>query len=203
MESFTELDQVVELNLDIPIWDRVFTVAPLVVVGSLHADGNYDLAPKHLALPLGWDRYFGFITLNDRSTFRNVKREGCFTVSFPNPSSVVVTSMAASERSEEHRKAILQAVPKARAETIDGVFVADSYLFLECELDRIVGGFGDHSLICGLIRRAVVSKESLRLFEQDDQIMLQRRPLLAFLAPERYAILNTTHRFPVPNGIRS
>jgi hypothetical protein len=83
------------------------------------------------------------------------------------------------------------------------VFVADSYLFLECELDRIVGGFANHSLICGVIRRAVVSKESLRLFEQDDQVMLQRRPLLAFLAPERYAILNTTHRFPVPNGIRS
>ena len=203
METFSELDQVVELSLDVPIWDRVFTVAPLVVVGSRCANGSYDLAPKHLALPLGWDRYFGFITLDGRSTFRNVKREGCFTVSFPNPSSVVVTSMAAAERSEEHRRAVLRAVPKAKAETIDGVFVADSYLFLECELDRIVGGFGQNSIICGLIRRAAVSKDSLRLFEQDDQVMLQRRPLLAFLAPERYAILNTTHRFPVPNGIRS
>ena len=203
METPTELDHVVELSLDMPIWNRVFTVAPLVVVGSRDASGWYELAPKHLALPLGWDRFFGFVAKEEETTHRNVKRDRCFTVSFPNPSSVVVTSLAAPHGNEENRKAVLQAVPTVRATGMDGVFVSDSYLFLECELDRIVSGFGDYSLICGLIRRAAVDKESLRLFEHDDQVMLQRHPLLAFLAPERYAILRSTHRFPVPNGIRS
>lgn len=203
MEAFIESDQVVELNLELPIWNRVFTVAPLVVVGSRNSDGSHDLTPKHLALPLGWDRYFGFVTRDNQTTCLNVKRDGYFTVSFPNPSSVVVTSLAAAQGTEEHRRAVLQAVPTVKARSIDGVFVLDSYLFLECELDRIVGGFGENSLICGRICRAAVNKESLRLFEQDDQVMLQRRPLLAFLAPERYAILNSTHRFPVPNGIRT
>jgi flavin reductase (DIM6/NTAB) family NADH-FMN oxidoreductase RutF len=203
VETVTELNSFVELNLDAPIWDRVFTVAPLVVVGTREADGTYDLVPKHLALPLGWDRYFGFVTRDNQTTHRNVKRERCFTVSFPNPSSVVLTSLAAVHGSEEHRRTVLNAVPTIKAVTLDGLLVADSYLFLECELDRIVGGFGNNSLVCGLIRRAAVSKESLRLFEQDDQVMLQRRPLLAFLAPERYAILNTIRRFPVPNGIRT
>lgn len=33
------------------LWSRVFSVAPLVVVGTREAEGSYDLAPKHLALP--------------------------------------------------------------------------------------------------------------------------------------------------------
>ena len=31
------------------VWERVFTVAPLVIVGSKETDGTYDLAPKHMA----------------------------------------------------------------------------------------------------------------------------------------------------------
>lgn len=202
MEAEEHIGTTVELNLDLPIWERVFTVSPLVVVGTRHEDGTYDLAPKHLALPLGWNRYFGFVGTERHATYRNAKRERCFTVSFPNPSSVVVTSLTASTRREEQGKAVLHAVPTSRATTMDGIFVADSYLFLECVLDRIVDGFGDDSLICGLIRRAAVSKESLRIFDEDDQTLLERRPLLAFLAPEHYAILKSTHRFPVRNGIR-
>ncbi len=202
MEAVGKEGETVELNLDLPIWDRVFTVSPLVVVGTRHPNGKYDLAPKHLALPLGWDRYFGFVCTERHATYRNAKRERQFTVSFPNPSSIVVTSLTASARREEHGKAVLDAVPTTPAVGMDGIFVADSYLFLECELDRIIGGFGDNSLICGSIRRAAVSKDSLRLFTEDDPEMLRRRPLLAFLAPERYAILTSTHRFPVPSGIR-
>ncbi len=203
METPTEGDQVIELSLERPIWNRVFTVAPLVVVGSRDASGWHELAPKHLALPLGWDRYFGFVARDTETTHRNVTRDRCFTVSFPNPSSVIVTSLAAPHGNEEHRRAVVQAVPTVKAVSMDGVFVSDSYLFLECDLDRIVSGFGEYSLICGRIRRAAVSKDSLRLFEQDDQAMLQRHPVLAFLAPERYAILKSIRRFPVPDGIRS
>ena len=46
-------EDLVLLETDRPIWDRVFSVAPLVIVGSKEADGRFNLAPKHLAMPLG------------------------------------------------------------------------------------------------------------------------------------------------------
>jgi hypothetical protein len=45
----------VPLATDRPIWDRFFTVAPLVIVGSKEEDDRYNLAPKHMAMPLGWE----------------------------------------------------------------------------------------------------------------------------------------------------
>src|SRR5690606_34430059 len=44
----------VELDVRVPVWDRFFTVAPLVLVGTREPDGRFDLAPKHMVLPLGW-----------------------------------------------------------------------------------------------------------------------------------------------------
>ncbi len=35
----------VTLDIDEPIWDRFFTVAPLVLIGTVEPDGGYDLAP--------------------------------------------------------------------------------------------------------------------------------------------------------------
>ena len=202
METVRQTEETVDLSLDHPIWDRVFTVAPLVVVGTRDAMGNYDLESKHLALPLGSGLYFGFISTEQHATYRNISRDRCFTVSFPNPSSVVVTSLTSSARREGHKKPVLQALPMTKAVTMDAMFVSDSYLFLECELDRIITGFGENCLISGVIRRAAVNKESLRLFEQDDKVMLERRPLLAFLPPERYAVLKSTRPFPFPESVR-
>jgi hypothetical protein len=38
------------LPTDRPVWDRVVSVAPLVIVGSKEESGQYNLAPKHLAM---------------------------------------------------------------------------------------------------------------------------------------------------------
>jgi hypothetical protein len=46
-----DTDKLTELSTDRPIWDRVFSVAPLVIVGSKEERGQFDLAPKHLADP--------------------------------------------------------------------------------------------------------------------------------------------------------
>ena len=46
METTYE-EQVIPLSLEYPIWDRVFTIAPLVVIGTREPDGTFDLAPKH------------------------------------------------------------------------------------------------------------------------------------------------------------
>ena len=44
-------DNLVTLGQDWPVWDRVFTVNPLVLIGTRERDGEYDLAPKHMAFP--------------------------------------------------------------------------------------------------------------------------------------------------------
>ena len=38
--------KLISLPVDYPIWERVFSVAPLVIVGSKEASGEYNLAPK-------------------------------------------------------------------------------------------------------------------------------------------------------------
>ena len=55
-----ELQRGVPIPVDKPVWNNVFTVAPLVLVGTREGGGGYDLAPKHMAMPLGWDNYYCF-----------------------------------------------------------------------------------------------------------------------------------------------
>ncbi len=193
---------ILELDLEHPIWGRIFSIAPLVVIGTRDENGSYDLAPKHLAMPLGWSGHFGFVCTPAHATYHNSKREQFFTVSYPNPSGIVVASLTASPRCADSRKPVLAALPQRRATLYDAVFVADSYLFLECELDHIVDGFGDHALIVGVIKRAEAREESIRRMDRDDGNLIRRNPLLTFIAPNRYARTEESHLFPFPEGIR-
>ena len=52
---------------DHSFWDRFFTVAPLVLVGTLEPDGSADIAPKHQATPIG-DAGLGVLYLQGRDT---------------------------------------------------------------------------------------------------------------------------------------
>jgi flavin reductase (DIM6/NTAB) family NADH-FMN oxidoreductase RutF len=183
------------------IWNRFFTVAPLVVIGTKEGL-TYDLAPKHMAMPLGHGPYFGFICTPRHSTYHNVKREGFFTVSFPKPNQVTLASLAASPRceAEENEKAIINQLPTIPAENIDALFLADSYLFLTCTFIKLIDGFGDYSLICGKITDTYVDKEYLRISEQDEQEMIAKAPLLAYLPYGRFAEIKNTNKFPFPKG---
>jgi len=198
----TTSGELVHLQLDQPIWERVFTVAPLIVVGSKESDGTYNLAPKHMATPLSWQNYFGFVCMPSHSTYQNVKREKCFTVSFPNPDQVVLASLAASPRCDDHSKPVVQSLPSFPAERVDAKLLEDSYLYLECDLDRIVDGFGENSLIAGRIVAAHVAANSLRSEDQDDQELLLKSPLLAYLPPGRYSTIDRSNSFPFPEGMR-
>ena len=59
MENIQE-QKLAHLNINQSLWDQVFTIAPLVVVGTKEGD-KYDLAPKHMVTPLGFGPYFGFV----------------------------------------------------------------------------------------------------------------------------------------------
>lgn len=189
------------LDVTMPIWDRFYMVAPLVVIGSEEPDGNYDLAPKHMATALGWGNRFGFVCAPRHATYRNVDRTGVFTVSFLRPDQVVLASLAAAPRFEEQAKPSLAAVPTFPASTVDGSFVAGGYLFLECELDRIIDGFGDNSLIAGRIVAAHVEEDALRTADRDDADVLAGSPVLAFVHPDRFAVVDAATTFPFHAGM--
>ena len=195
MEKSTA-EQAIPLSLSTPIWDRVFTIAPLVIVGTREADGSYNLAPKHLATPLSWTNYFGFVCTPEHATYHNIKREGVFTVSYPRPNQTVLTSLTASPREDQGSKPGLGALPTWPARQVDALFVEDAYLFLECELDRIVDDFDINSLIAGRIVAAYAASDSLRQEDLDDNELLAKAPMLAYLNWGRFARIDESYPFP-------
>jgi flavin reductase (DIM6/NTAB) family NADH-FMN oxidoreductase RutF len=202
MDNPARNQELIELDVAQPIWDRFFWVAPLVLVGSREAGGSHDLAPKHMALPMGWDNYYGFVCTPRHHTYSNIERSGVFTVSYPRPAQLVLASLAASPRCGEEDKPALAALPVFAASAVDGVLLQGGYLFLECELERIVDGFGVNSLIIGRIVAARVAADSERVFEASEQAMIDKAPLLAYVHPGRFASINRILSFPFPEGMR-
>ncbi|NNM33019.1 MAG: flavin reductase [Gemmatimonadetes bacterium] len=190
----------ISLGSEHPVWDRFFHVAPLVVIGTREADGRYDLAPKHMVTPLGWENHFGFVCTPRHNTYGNAKREGCFTVSYPRPSQVLLASLAAAPRCESNEKQSLDMVETRPATAVDGVLLADAYLHLECETGRVIDDFGTNSLITGRIVEAHVSEDALRRTDKDDSALLDEAPLLAYVSPGRYGELSRTYAFPFHKG---
>ncbi len=193
-------DALVALDTTHPIWERFFSVAPLVLVGSKDPGGTYNVAPKHLALPLGWENYYGFVCSPRHHTYRNVVAHGQFTVSFPRPGQVLATSLAATPRWDDDSKPGLQAVDTFPARAVDGVLVQHCYAYLECQLDRVVDGFGANSLIAGRVVAAHVAEEALRTLDRDDNDLVRQTPLLAYVGPGRFARIDETLAFPFPAG---
>ena len=195
-------DELVSLRTDLPIWDRFFTVAPLVVVGTLEESGDFDLAPKHMVMPLSWENHFGFVCAPTHSTYGNIEREQTFTVSFPRGDQVVLASLAASPRCDDGSKLAVQALPTFPSRLTEGRFLRDSYLCLECELDRVIDGFGPNSLITGTVLGAYVHRDALRSEDRDDQDVVRSSPLLVYLHPGRFAEIRESMSFPFPSGFK-
>jgi hypothetical protein len=91
-------------------------------------------------------------------------------------------------------------MPTWSARQIDGVFFENSYLFLECRLAGMMDGFGQNSLIAGRILAAYVHQDALRLLERDDNQIFCQNPLLVYLHPGRFALIEETYSFPFPAG---
>jgi flavin reductase (DIM6/NTAB) family NADH-FMN oxidoreductase RutF len=190
----------VTLPQDAPVWERTFTVNPLVLVGTKEEDGDYDVAPKHMAMPMGWENYFGFVCTPRHRTYHNARRERVFTVSYPRPTQVVLASLAAAPREGDGSKLAVDALSTFPASEVDGVLVEDAYLYLECVLDRVVDDFGENSLIVGRVVAAHVREDYLRASERDDHDLIHGSPLLAYLSPGRFAQVGDSFSFPFPVG---
>ncbi len=190
------------LDVEHPVWEQVYMVAPLALVGTREPDGTFDLAPKHLATPMSWSDHYGFVCTPSHRTYTNAQREGCFTVSFPRPDQIVLTSLAAAPRCDDDHKHALSAVPTVAATRIEGVFLERAYLHLECEIDRIIDGFDANSLVVGRIVAASASEDSLVDPDRDAQYALQRSPMLVYVHPGRFGEIRHTHAFPFHVGFK-
>lgn len=198
----TALDEehVVTLDTSRSIWERFFLVAPLIVVGTKEGD-QYNLAPKHMAMPMSWENYYGFVCTPRHQTYQNIREYGSFTVSYPRPDQVTAASLTASERRDGPglEKPVLEQLDTIPATQVDGRFLDDAYLFLECELERMIDDLGDNSLILGRVVAAHVHEDALRISEKSDQALLREAPLLAYLHPGRFATIADTQAFPFPD----
>jgi flavin reductase (DIM6/NTAB) family NADH-FMN oxidoreductase RutF len=194
-------DELVELSTEAPVWERFFMVAPLVLVATKEGD-RHDVAPKHLAMPIGWGNFFGFVCSPSHATYRNLKAHPEFTVSFPGMNGLLPASMAAGARLDDRSKPTLAAVPVLPARRVDGVLVEGCSLYLECVLDRFVDGFGENSIIVGRVVSASAARAALRAHDVDDADLLHALRPLVYLAPGRIAEVGETHAFPFPVDFR-
>lgn len=199
-----EQSDFVSLDPEEPFWERFYLVSPLVVIGTRSPEDRYDLAPKHMATPLGWANYFGFVCTPKHQTYRNAVTTEVFTVSYPRPSQVVLASLAASPRTESpdgpDAKPALETLPTLRAEEVDALLLEEAYLFLECTLDRTVDELGENSLLIGEVVAVHVQEDALRVSEREDDVAIREHPLLTYLSPDRYATVDETNAFPFPAG---
>jgi flavin reductase (DIM6/NTAB) family NADH-FMN oxidoreductase RutF len=190
--------RIVDIPTAEPVWSRFFTVAPLILVGTREGDG-FDVAPKHLAMPLGWANFFGFVCTPRHATYRNVVATRQFTVSFPRPEQIVEAGLAAGARAGDASKPTLAALRTVPARVVDGILVEGCSVFLECELERIVDGFGENSLVVGRVVAASADERVLRGPEVDDADLLYALPPVAYLSPGRFAPVRETFSFPFPS----
>lgn len=194
--------RMIELSPSDALWSRVFTVAPLVVIGTREEDGSQDLAPKHLAMPVGLADWFGFSCTPRHRTWTNAEREGAFTVSYPRPDQVSLAGLAATPRCEDDVKHMLRGLPTTPARRVAGALLERSYLQLECDRVRIVDGLGDYGIVLGHVVAARADAGALRGHDRDDQDLLRGAPLLVYLAPGRFATVSESRSFPFPKGMK-
>jgi flavin reductase (DIM6/NTAB) family NADH-FMN oxidoreductase RutF len=186
----------VDVSLDRPLWERFPIVAPLVLVATTEPDGSPDVAPKHLAMPVSWENWFGFVCHPNHGTFRNIERTGVFTVGYPTPEMVLEISLAAAPREPDGSKPTLEMLTLLPAKAVDGVLIDGCRLNLECRVTRVIDDLGANALVIGEIVAARAMATAERRIDVDDADLLRRLPLLAYVHPGRVATVDVTAPFP-------
>ena len=197
------MKETIKLDVSQPIWSRFFYVAPLVLIGTKDENGQVDFAPKHMAMPMGWDNFYGFVCTPSHMTYQNIEQTGVFSVTCVRPTQLLLTSLAATPRCDnDENKAILERLNTFPASQVDAEFLQDGYVFLECQHHQTIEGFGENALITGKVVAAHVSKDALRDSETDDAELINHSPLLAYLHPYRFSEVRQTNQFPRPAGMK-
>ena len=184
-----------EMPLDKWQWSPSPLPGQVVLVTSVNADGEVDIAPKSWVtmVSMGETPRMGFGCTMQHRTARNVMATGEFAISVPDE------SLAATVWG-------LPDVPDRSAvglTTIPGVAVtvpviAECYAHIECELDQVVEFDGPEVFIVGAIRRVDVDEQISAItgvtarYEAARPFFFLEDGLLAPLGPARPVRLSDT-----------
>jgi len=193
----------ISLDVKESIWEHFYTVAPLVVIGTKEGEG-FDLAPKHMATPMGFSDFFGFVCTPRHKTYHNIKESQRFSVSFVKPDQILLSSLAAMPRCAvtDFPTEITNQIPTVKSNDGGAIFVRDSYVMLDCSSYKIIDGFDDYSLITGKINKAQVHKHYKIISNEGNQKQIYDHPLLAYVAQGRFASIKETMRYPYPKDFQ-
>lgn len=191
----------ISLDISEPIWAHFFTVAPLVIIGTKEGVG-YDMAPKHMAIPLGFNNYFGFVCTPKHRTYHNARIHEEFSVSYLHPKQIIQAAISASPRHDDISKSdeIVSALATVSGTRTDTLLMADSYARLECKLFKIIDGFDENCIITGRIIAASVHPDYYRITDNDEREQISEHPLMAYIADGRFASIKDTFSFPYPKN---
>ncbi len=203
MQEKDPLRDFISLDIKESIWEHFYTVAPLVVIGTKEGHG-FDLAPKHMATPLGFSDFFGFVCTPRHNTYHNIKKNSRFSVSFVKPDQILLSSLAAMPRGavKDFPKEITNQIPTVLSDDGEAIFLRDSYVMLDCISHKIIDGFDDYSLITGKIQSARVHKNYIIVSDEGHQKQIYDHPLLAYIAPGRFASIRETLSYPYPKDFQ-
>ena len=95
---------------------------------------------------------------------------------------------------------MVEALPTVAGLEVNAPCLRDSYLVLECRLNRLVRNLGRNVLIVGEVVAARVHPEILTDHERDAQQQIHEHPLLAYVSPGRFCSIEETRSFPFPRG---
>lgn len=191
-----------EVHVDDDLWDRVHLPSALTVVGTVDRNGSPNLATKHMAMPVSWGPWFGFVCDPSHQTWQNATATGSFTVSYLAPEQALTATMASAPRNQQDDKPTLATIETRPASKLDGVYVDGCRMALECVLERVVDGLGGNGLLIGKVVAAHVDAEALRSAETDDAESIYTSPLLVYVHPHRFGVLQHTDALPLHAGFR-
>jgi len=203
MEGAANFKDFINLNVKESIWEHFYTVAPLVVVGSKEKNG-FDLAPKHMVTPIGFSDYIGFVCTPRHTTYHNILKTKRFTLSFVKPDQILLSSIAAIPRCsvDSFPMDITDNIPTISTQEGENIFIADSYVLMDCDLHKIIDGFDDYSIITGKIKSAMVHKDYKVVSDEGQQELIYENPLLAYVAQGRFASIKKTMKYPYPKDFQ-
>jgi len=139
-----------EMPLDKWQWSPSPLPGQVVLVTSVNADGEVDIAPKSWVtmVSMGETPRMGFGCTMQHRTARNIQSTGVFAISVPDES--LATTIWGLPDVRNRLSTGLTIVP---AVTIGVPVIAECFSHIECRLDRIVELRGPEVFIIGAIQR--------------------------------------------------
>jgi flavin reductase (DIM6/NTAB) family NADH-FMN oxidoreductase RutF len=125
-------------------------------------------------------------------------QQGEFVVNIPGPELIEHVSRASADvppGTDEIAGSGLTASPSKQVAVPS---ILECRVHLECRKHQVIDGLGGDSLIIGKIVAACGDRD----FVSTDEQVLARKPLLAYVHPDHYAVVSEIRRFVFPRNYK-